>query len=58
MFLQIFPLKRNMLLQQFISGPSIVMANRSKPFADGEFVKKCFYRLDVMCPEKKEQFEK
>ena len=35
-----------------------VIAKRSKPFSDGEFVKKCFHRVaDVLCPEKKEQFK-
>ena len=35
-----------------------VIAKRSKPFSDGEFVKECFHRVaDVLCLEKKEQFE-
>ena len=35
-----------------------VFAKRSKPFSGGEFVKECYHRLaDVLCPEKKEQFE-
>ena len=35
-----------------------VIAKRCKPFSDGEFVKECFFRVaDVLCPEKKEQFE-
>ena len=35
-----------------------VIAKRSKPFSDGEFVKKCFHRVaDLLCPKKKEQFE-
>ena len=35
-----------------------VIAKRCKPFSDGEFVKECFLRVeDVLCPEKKEQFE-
>ena len=34
------------------------IAKRCKPFSDGEFVKECFLRVaDVLCPEKKEQFE-
>ena len=35
-----------------------VIAKKSKPFSDGEFVKECLNRVvDVLCPEKKEQFE-
>ena len=35
-----------------------VIAKRGKPFSDGEFVKECFFRVaDVLCSEKKEQFE-
>ena len=34
-----------------------VVAKKSKPFSDGEFVKECLHRVvDVLCPEKKEQF--
>ena len=34
-----------------------VIAKKSKPFSDGEFVKECLHRVaDVLCPEKKEQF--
>ena len=35
------------------------IANKSKPFSDGEFIKECL--LDsaaLICPEKKEAFEK
>ena len=35
-----------------------VIAKRSKPFSDGEFVKECFHHVaDVLRPEKKEQLE-
>ena len=40
-------------------GVAKVIAKRSKPFSDGEFVKDCFLRFAYfMCPEKKELFEK
>ena len=36
-----------------------VIAKRSKPYSDGEFVKDCFLRVaDFMYPEKKELFKK
>jgi len=32
-----------------------LIAKKSKPFADGEFIKECIVRVaDVICPEKKE----
>ena len=36
-----------------------IIAKKSKPFADGEFMKECIVRVaDVICPEKKETFAK
>ena len=36
-----------------------MIAKKSKPFADGEFIKECIVRVaDVICPEKKETFVK
>ena len=34
-----------------------IIAKKSKPFSDGEFVKECFVQVaDVFCPDKKETF--
>ena len=36
-----------------------IIAKKSKPFANGEFIKECIVRVaDVICPEKKETFAK
>ena len=48
--------------QEFVVAASYrvaeVLAKRSKPFSDVEFVKECFHLVaDVLCPEKKELFE-
>jgi len=36
-----------------------LLAKKSKPFADGEFIKECIVRVaDVICPEKKRHLQK
>ncbi|KAJ4437619.1 hypothetical protein ANN_17764 [Periplaneta americana] len=37
---------------------SEIIAKKSKPFSDGEFVKECLQSVDIICPYKKTEFAK